>query len=451
MLIRRISPSLPDARFKDISASHVFNGEVVGMKKQSDGKILVYGSFTQYNGNTRNYMVRLNANLTEDTSFYTNLGSGFNAAVRDVAIKSTGKIVVVGSFTSLNGNTRNYMAQLNSDGTDDSSWYSTSGGAVNELYFVEVLSDNRTIVCSNVGGTTIKQQTNLSSNDTSVITMGGISNGGIWVPIASTWGSRKEAPAFFGGEYLNTGTIYDMFVDASDYIHVVSTASDLVQHTGGGAESTIATVKYSVWNTNGVYQRYIASSGITGDIYKVVQGQSSEVILQGNFTAINDGTSNFTSQKGLCSAKTGSGTTSSLVKSGPSSSIVGTGNAQNTPERNRAYFRDSSNGRTIIFHGALDGSNADDSNKSNILYLTDNAGSSLVSDDIKPIQMDYGLSKGASSVHIGVSAFVDYSPYLLVSLRSKGIVGEQKFGKTKQKSFAGGSTGNSILFLIYYK
>lgn len=451
MLIRRISPSLPDARLKDISASHVFNGEVIGMKKQSDGKIIIFGGFTQYNGNTRNYMIRLNSDLTEDTSFYTNLGSGFGATVRDIAIKSTGKIVVVGQFTSLNGNTRNYMAQLNSDGTDDSSWYSTTGGANSELYFVEVLSDNRTIVCSNVGGAIIKYQTNLSSNDTEVTTLGGVSNGGSWVPIASTWGSRKEAAALTGGEYLNSGTVYDMFVDSSDYIHIVSTASDLVQHTGGGAESTIATVKYSVWNSNGSYQRYIASSGITGDIYKLAQGQSSEVILQGNFTAINDGTSNFTSQKGLCSVKTGSGTTSSLVKSGPSSSIVGTGNAQNTPERNRAYFRDSANGRTIIFHGALDGSNADDTGKANILYLTDDAGASLVSDDIKPIQMDYGLSKGASSVYIGPSAMIDYSPYLLVSLRSKGIVGEQKWGKTKQKTFAGGTTGNCVLFLVYYK
>ena len=45
---------------------------------QPDGKILVAGAYSTFNGLTRNRLVRLNNDGTEDTAFYTNLGTGFN-------------------------------------------------------------------------------------------------------------------------------------------------------------------------------------------------------------------------------------------------------------------------------------------------------------------------------------------------------------------------------------
>jgi len=106
-----------------------FNGEVNTIAIQSDGKILVGGIFSQLNGNTRNYLVRLNSDGTEDTTFYTNLiltgdNSGFNSNIKTITIQSDGKILVGGEFTTLNGNTRNYLVRLNSDGTEDTTFYS---------------------------------------------------------------------------------------------------------------------------------------------------------------------------------------------------------------------------------------------------------------------------------------------------------------------------------------
>ena len=106
-----------------------FNGEVNTIAIQSDGKILVRGIFSQLNGNTRNYLVRLNSDGTEDTTFYTNLiltgdNSGFNSNIKTITIQSDGKILVGGEFTTLNGNTRNYLVRLNSDGTEDTTFYS---------------------------------------------------------------------------------------------------------------------------------------------------------------------------------------------------------------------------------------------------------------------------------------------------------------------------------------
>lgn len=84
---------------------------------QSDGKILVVGAFTTYSGSTNNYIVRINTNGTKDTSF--TLGTGFNSTVSISNLRSDGKLIVAGAFTTYSGSSRNYITRLNSDGTVD--------------------------------------------------------------------------------------------------------------------------------------------------------------------------------------------------------------------------------------------------------------------------------------------------------------------------------------------
>ncbi|MCV5968609.1 delta-60 repeat domain-containing protein, partial [Lactococcus petauri] len=87
----------------------------------------VGGRFNDLNGNARYYLVRLNSDGTEDTSFYTNLGSGFNDSVNTIAIQTDEKILIGGSFTELNGNIRNRLVRLNADGTEDTGFYTNLG------------------------------------------------------------------------------------------------------------------------------------------------------------------------------------------------------------------------------------------------------------------------------------------------------------------------------------
>lgn len=94
-----------------------FNDTVKSVAVQQDGRILVGGNFTQFNGQTSNYLIRLNTNGTKDTSF--NLGNGFNNTVYAIQVLADGKIVVGGSFTSFNGLQQNYLIRLNSDGSKD--------------------------------------------------------------------------------------------------------------------------------------------------------------------------------------------------------------------------------------------------------------------------------------------------------------------------------------------
>jgi uncharacterized delta-60 repeat protein len=94
--------------------------DVWKIRIQSDGKIICVGGFVTVNGVTKNGIVRLNTDGTIDSGFST--GSGFDRRASDLIIESDGKIVVVGNFTTYNGSSSNGIVRLNSDGTTDTSF-----------------------------------------------------------------------------------------------------------------------------------------------------------------------------------------------------------------------------------------------------------------------------------------------------------------------------------------
>jgi uncharacterized delta-60 repeat protein len=110
-----------------------FNGYVHSIAIQSDGKILVGGNFTTYNGNSCIGIARLNTNGTFDNTFNT-IGSGVNIGgiVNKVAIQGNGKIIIGGRFTSYNGNICNHIARLNNDGSYDND-FNTNGSGLSQL------------------------------------------------------------------------------------------------------------------------------------------------------------------------------------------------------------------------------------------------------------------------------------------------------------------------------
>jgi hypothetical protein len=95
-----------------------FNNSVLTIAKQSDGKILAAGNFTSFNGTSYNRMVRLNSNGTFDSSF--NIGTGFNGQVNKIKILSSGNIVVGGDFTTYNGVSANRIVALDTFGNINS-------------------------------------------------------------------------------------------------------------------------------------------------------------------------------------------------------------------------------------------------------------------------------------------------------------------------------------------
>jgi uncharacterized delta-60 repeat protein len=87
----------------------------------SDNKILVGGAFGTFNGIGAGRIVRLNADGSVDTAFRT--GTGFSRAdgkapiVYDILVLNNGRILVAGDFTSYNGTPRQGIAMLDVNGT----------------------------------------------------------------------------------------------------------------------------------------------------------------------------------------------------------------------------------------------------------------------------------------------------------------------------------------------
>ncbi len=120
------------------------NGPIFAVAVQNNGKILVGGDFTTFNGVSRSYLIRLNANGSVDNSF-TNII--MNAAVRAIHIQADGKIVIGGSFTVVGGVTRGYLARLNVNGTLDSSFLQGGlAGADNSVYAIAQQVDGKLLV-----------------------------------------------------------------------------------------------------------------------------------------------------------------------------------------------------------------------------------------------------------------------------------------------------------------
>jgi len=103
-----------------------FNG-VYDLSIQTDGKILVAGSFGSWNGTSSKNIVRLNSNGTTDTAFSSNIGTGASSAVQTISIQQDGKIVIGGGFDTWNGVSVGGIVRLNSDGTRDTAFSSNVG------------------------------------------------------------------------------------------------------------------------------------------------------------------------------------------------------------------------------------------------------------------------------------------------------------------------------------
>lgn len=114
--------------------------------RQVDGKFIVGGPFTQINTTPRNRIARINEDGTLDTSF--DPGSGANGTVEAIAVRPDGRILVGGDFTTFNGVARRGIAQLLPDGSLDTSFLSTplSGFQVFEVLDLAVQADGKVII-----------------------------------------------------------------------------------------------------------------------------------------------------------------------------------------------------------------------------------------------------------------------------------------------------------------
>jgi uncharacterized delta-60 repeat protein len=119
------------------------DGSISDLLLQPDGKILIGGNFTAYDGTLRNYCARLNTDGILDTVF--DPGAGTNAMVNAFALQPDGRILIVGLFTTFNGTPRYSIARLNSDGSLDPGFDHVTG-ANGGIQSVALQPDGRILI-----------------------------------------------------------------------------------------------------------------------------------------------------------------------------------------------------------------------------------------------------------------------------------------------------------------
>lgn len=103
-----------DERF---AAGAGFNAKVNDLALLSNGKIVVVGGFESFNGVARNRIARLNADGSLDGSF--DPGEGADADVTRVVVEPDGKLLIAGAFTRYDGRDRVRVARLHGGGIEN--------------------------------------------------------------------------------------------------------------------------------------------------------------------------------------------------------------------------------------------------------------------------------------------------------------------------------------------
>jgi uncharacterized delta-60 repeat protein len=255
-----------------------FSSFVTSVAVQSDGKIVVGGSFTTLNGVTVNRVARLNADGTPDTAFTdavksTGTNTGFdNNTVFSVTLQTDGKIVVGGSFTTLNGVTVNLIARLNADGTPDTAFTDAVKSTGNNAGFdgayvksVAVQTDGKIVVSGQLftlNGVTINHIARLDADstlDTAFITNTGTGFNNVVYSVAV----QTDGKMVIGGAFttLNGATV-----------------NHLVRLDADGTPDTAFTT-----NTG---------TGFSGHVESVAVQTDGKIVVAGEFTTLNGVTAN---------------------------------------------------------------------------------------------------------------------------------------------------------------
>jgi uncharacterized delta-60 repeat protein len=111
---------------------------IVALLQQPDGKIVVAGNFYTAGGQSRPYLARLDSQGHLDAAFAPNP----NDYVYALALQADGKLLVGGVFSTIGGQARNHIARLNADGSADATYDPDANGAV---YALAVQPDGKVV------------------------------------------------------------------------------------------------------------------------------------------------------------------------------------------------------------------------------------------------------------------------------------------------------------------
>lgn len=287
---------------------------VLSIAQQSDGKILIGGHFTNYNGTTANYLARLNTNGTLDNTFNTG-GSGAANRVEAILVQPDGKILISGGFQSYNGTNANYMARLNTDGTLDNTFNTGGSGANFNVTTMALQPDGKIIIGGDFGqynGITANHIARINADGTldNTFNVGGIgANYGVYNMALQTDGKIVITGGFsdYNGTAVTNiarlnddGTLDNTFNTGGSGLNI-GASTIAIQTNGkiliGGYISTYNTVPINYitrLNTDGTLDNTfnVGGTGADNGVFKLLLQPNGKIVISGNFTTYNGTTIN---------------------------------------------------------------------------------------------------------------------------------------------------------------
>ena len=255
-LVRTLPTGLPDFSF---GAGQGFIGPsdaVTAIAIDAQGRIIIGGYFTAYNGVEANHVARLNTDGSLDTTF--NTGTGANGTVWAVAVDPAGNVIIGGDFTAYNSTNRNHIARLLGNGPQAGSLdTSFDPGTGPDQDVLTVGTDSRTNVI--IGG--------------SFLTVSGTN----WPGLARLAPSGALDTNFSPGSDVS-GTVYSLAVSRANQI-VIGGSFTQVNHTNLNGIARL--------NSNGsVDYSFTPGPGVNGPVYAVAIQPDQKIVVGGQFTTV---------------------------------------------------------------------------------------------------------------------------------------------------------------------
>ncbi len=225
------------------------NQDITCVVVQPDGNILIGGHFYNFNGTGQIRIARLLTTGELDPAFLT--GNGAQYLVKDIALQPDARILVAGFFSAFNDVPSNGIVRLNTDGSVDTS-FDPGTGAEGGVLAVKTLADGRIVLAgslTNFDGTPV-------------------------VSIARLFSDGSLDPSFDPGTGAN-GAIHDLAIQPDDEV-LVAGAFSRMQHRAYGHLAQLA-------SDGTVDPAFAQATGANARVSRILVQPDGRILLAGPF------------------------------------------------------------------------------------------------------------------------------------------------------------------------
>lgn len=274
-----------------------FSSPPTAIVVQGDGKILVGGYFSTYNGVPHPNLVRLNPDGSVDGGFTADVDS----SVATIVLQSDGKILIGGYFSAVNSASRIGVARLNSNGSLDGTFNPMFSSAVITAIVYHNLTGKIVIggTFSGVSGAARSNMARLNSNGTADLSFnaGGVpvvskiaagADGKYMAFLASGTGSLKRLNADGSADSSFTTTTFAGYTSTT--LQAMSVQSDGSVIVVGDFDllNGITRPKIARLSPTGLIDIAFLPGGADGEVSTLVTQQDGKIIVGGKFAVIDN-------------------------------------------------------------------------------------------------------------------------------------------------------------------